>query len=435
MADIKAFKGYMFNREKTGDLGKVMSPPYDSISPEEQQELYDRHEYNSIRLSKGKVFEGDSENDNAATRAGEYLTEWISENVLVRDEKPAIYLYEQETLFNRTTFSNKGFVTLLKLEDFGTNIIPCEDTTPVNKKHRYELLSRTRANFNMISCMYIESEKYLSRLMTEIGDTAPDVAFETEDGTKERLWRITDTEKIDFIVNALKPHTLYIADGQNRYETSLKYRTECMKNNPSHTGDELYNYIMTLLTNAFDDGIVHLPYHRLVKFKKDFNESFFTASCQDNFKVERIIVDTDTSDFTDTIKKQIVTTRHENKIALYCGGEYFYRLTLKDQSKVRELLPDKSEAYCSLDATVLNKLILEDIFNIFEDDYDDRISYTKSISEGTRLVRNGEFGCLLAINPVKTEQVRSVAIAGDKMPPHSICVFPKPVTGIIFNIL
>lgn len=435
MANIKAFKGYMFNAEKVGDLGLVMSPPYDSISGEEQNENYERHEYNAIRLAKGKTFENDNENDNPATRASDYLNEWIKNDILIKDTTPAIYLYEQEIEFNRSTFSNKGFVTLLELEEFGNNVVPCEDTTPINKKHRYELLSRTKANFNMISCMYIESEKYLSRLMTEIMDTPCDVSFSVPGGAKERLWRITDQEKINLIVSCLKPHTLYIADGQNRYETSLKYQAECKKNNPEHTGKEPYNYIMTLLTNAYDDGIVHLPFHRLVKFKKEFNESFFVAACQDNFKIEKIIIDEDTSDFTDTIKKQIVTTRHENKIALYCGGDYFYRLTLKDTNSVKSLLPEKSDAYCSLDVTVLNKLILEDILNISEDEYDSRISYTKSVSEGLSLVKNGEYGCLFAINPVKTEQLRTVAIARDKMPPHSICVFPKPVTGIIINIL
>lgn len=435
MADIMAFKGYMFNKDKIDDLGNVMSPPYDSISPEEQQEHYDRHEYNAIRLTKGKKFDTDTETDNPFTRANEYLASWIESGVLIQDEDPAIYLYEQEVEFNNTTYSNKGFVALLALEDFGNRVIPCEDTTPVNKKDRYTLLSTTKANFNMISCMYIESEKYLSRLMTEITDTAADISFVIPGGTKERLWRITDKEKIDFIVKAIKPHTLYITDGQNRYETSLKYRAECKDNNPNHTGKESYNYIMTLLTNAYDDGLVHLPYHRMIRFKKEFNESFFIAACQDNFKVEKIIVDSDTSDFVDTIKKQIVTTRRENKIALYCGNDYFYRLTLKEGVSLKEYLPEKSDAYCSLDVTVLNKLILEDIFGIYDENYAERISYTKSITEGIKNVRSKEYGCLLAVNPAKTEQIRAVAIAGDKMPPHSICVFPKPATGVVFNIL
>ncbi len=435
MADIKAFKGYMFNNEKIEDLGLVMSPPYDALLPEEQDELYSRHEYNAIRLAKGKKFDTDSENDNSAVRASQYLTDWIQKDVLVQDAEPAIYLYEQEILFNKTTYSSKGLVALLKLEDFGNKVLTCEDTTPVNKKDRFELLSRTKTNFNMISSLYIESEKPLSRLMTEITDAPADVSFKVPDGSKERLWRITDKEKIDFIVKSLKPHTLYITDGQNRYETALKYQAECIKNNPNHTGEEPYNYIMTLFTNAYDDSIVHIPFHRLVKFNKGFNESFFVAACQDNFKIEKIIVDTDTSEFVDTIKKQIVTTRQENRIALYCGGDYFYRLTLKNSDALKELLPEKSDAYLSLDVTVLNKLILEEILNISPEEAEDRIEYSKSVTEGLDLVKDGSFGCLLAINPVRTEQIRAVAASGDKMPPHSICVFPKPITGVIFNIL
>lgn len=435
MANIKPFRGYMFNQDKIGDLGNVMSPPYDSISKSEQEEFYSRHEYNAIRLAKGMRYDTDTDADNPFTRARGFMQDWIADNVLVRDEKPAIYLYEQEADYGKSSFTNKGFVALLELEDLGKHVVSCEDTTPINKKDRYELLSHTKANFNMINCMYIESEKYLSRMMTEISDTPPDVSFTVPDGTKERLWRITDEEKINFIINALKPHTFYIADGQNRYETSLAYRNECRKNNPEHTGKEPYNYIMTLLTNAFDDGIVQLPFHRLVRFNKPFNESFFVASCQDNFKVEKIIVDTDTSDFSDTVKKQISTTSMENKIALYCGDKYFYRLTLKSRASVRREIPDKSDAYCSLDTAVLNNLILHDILGITEDEYDARIDYTKSVSDGMRRVLNHEFGCMLAVNPVKTWQIRAVAMAGDKMPPKSICVFPKPVTGIIINTL
>ena len=425
----------MFNQNKIDDLGKVMSPPYDSLSPEEQKMHYERHEYNTIRLTKGMKYDSDTEDDNPATRANAYLNDWINKEILVQDKENAIYLYEQEILYNKSTFSTKGFVALLELEDFGNHVIPCEDTTPINRADRYELISHTKANFSMISCMYIESEKYLSRMMTEITDTAPDISFTIPDGTKERIWRITDCDKINFISSALKMHTLYIADGQNRYETALTYRNECIKNNPAHTGKEPYNYIMTLLTNAYDDGIVQLPFHRLIRFKKPFNESFFIASCQDNFKVEKIIVDTDTSEFSDTIKKQIATTRHENRIALYCGGEYFYRLTLKNNNVLKSRLSGKSDAYLSLDVTVLNSLILEDILGIDENNYDERVDFTKSVADGIKQVKNGNFGCMLAINPVKTEQIRSVAIAGDKMPPKSICVFPKPTAGIIINLL
>ena len=435
MANIKAFNGYMYNPKKIDDLGMVMSPPYDSLTEENQQELYDRHDYNAIRLSKGKAYETDTASDNPSTRAKEYLEKWIKEDIIKKDAAPAIYLYEQVAEYNKTTFTNTGFVALLELEEFGDKVLTCEDTTPVNKQHRYDLLATTKANFTMINCMYVESEKDLSRLITEICDTPADVSFKIPDGTTEYVWKICDPDKIEFIRSCLSAHTFYIADGQNRYETSLQYKKQCMANNPNHTGDEPYNYILTLLTNAFDDGIVQLPFHRLVKLKKNFNESFIVAACQDNFKVEKIIVDTDTSEFSETMKKQISTTRRENKIALYFGGDYFYRLTLKNDKIIKDIFPDKSEGYTSLDVTVLNSLILEDILSIDESNYDERINYTKSVSDGIKRVKNGEFDCLFAVNPAKTWQVCSAATAGDKMPSKTICVFPKPASGIIMNLL
>ena len=435
MAKIKAFNGYLYNQDKIDNLGKVTSLPYDSITAKEQQELYEMHEYNAVRLVKGLQYDTDTPEDNQYTRAGKFLNDWIEKDILVKDKSPAIYLYEQKVVFNKTTFKNTGFVALLELDDKYKNVIPCEDTTPSSNRASYEILSHTKANLNMISCMYIESDKGLSRLINEVSESSPQAEFVLSDGTKERIWKITDQTKIDFITKELSHHTVYISDGQNRYESSLQYQKECIANNPDHTGDEPYNYIMTLLTNAYDDGMVMVPFHRLVKFKKEFNESFFIAACQDNFKVEKIIVDTDTSEFVDTIKKQIGTTRHENKIALYCGGSYFYRLTIKNRDALKQYLPDKCDGYYNLDVAVLNNLILSDVLNITDDNYNERIDYTKSVTEGVQKVKSGEYGCLLAINPVKAEQVREVALAGEKLPPMSICVFPKPVTGTIINKL
>lgn len=435
MAVIKPFNGYIFSSDIVGDLGSVMAPSYSVTDDAEIDELYNKNTYNAIRLVHGKIFENDNNFENRFTRANDFLQKWIADGVIKKDEKPSIYLYEQVVNFNGTIFTNRGFVSLICLDDFGKNIVTCENTTPINKKHRYELLSKTQANFNMISCLYIESEKDLSRLITEISDTAPDIDFTYTDGTKERLWRICEQDKIDFIVNALAPHTLYITDGQNRVETSLKYQNDCKKQNPNHNGTEPYNYIMALLTNAYDDGIVQLPYHRLVKFDKPFNESFLVSALQDNFKVDKIIVDTDTSDLVDTIKQQISTTKTQNSLALYTGNDYFYRLTLLNQNSLSAFYPDKSDAFLSLDVSVLNALILEDILGIDKKSYDERIVITKSVKDGTDRVRSNEFGCLFAINPVKASQIRAVATAGDKLPPKSICLFPKPITGIVINKL
>ncbi|MGD9126415.1 MAG: DUF1015 family protein, partial [Planctomycetia bacterium] len=50
MAEIEAFRGVRYDLGKVGALSDVIAPPYDVISPEMQDELYNKHPNNVIRL-------------------------------------------------------------------------------------------------------------------------------------------------------------------------------------------------------------------------------------------------------------------------------------------------------------------------------------------------------------------------------------------------
>lgn len=439
MANIKAFCGYRYNPQKIENLGSVMAPPYDTVSDEEREFYCKANEHNIIKVSKGAGADGDDENNNVYTRARDYLNQWINDNILIKDEKPAIYLYEQRVNYNDTMFVNHGFVSLLELSELQDNeVLTCELPSVTTTADRYNLLSATDANVDMISCMYIDPEKNLSSLITELSDSEPDMEFTTEEKvidamTTHKIWVINDTKTIDFIVDAMKDKTLFITDGHNRYATALEYKKYCKEKDKNYNEDSGCNYIMCWSTNAFGNRMVQLPVHRMLSNEKKFNEDFFVACAQDNFKIEKIIVDTSFDDITDTMKKLIATARMDTKFGVYCGGNYFYRLTLNDKKIMKELLPEKSTAYGNLDVTVFNKLILEDILNISEEDYDKYIKYTKRATKGTLAVNNKEVSCLFIMNPVKAEQIREVALSGDVMPDRSIYIFPKPATGVIIN--
>lgn len=439
MANIKEFSAYRYNSKKIEDIGSVMAPPYDTISDTEQNEYYQNHKNNIIRLSKGSVYENDTQEENCYTRAKKTLEDWIGEEVLIQDEKPCFYLYEQRVKYNETTFVNHGIVALVELSEAEDNeVVTCELPSFSATEDRYKLISAINANVDMINCMYIDPEKNLSSFITSLSDKTPDVEFSTEEKvldsmTLHRIWLIKDDEGINFIKSSLKNKTLFITDGHNRYATALQYRNHCAQNDKNYTKESGCNYVMALLTNAFGNRMVQLPVHRMLNSSKKFNEEYFISCAQDNFKIEKIIVDTAIDKITDIMKKQISTMRMETKFALYCGGNYFYRLTLKDKNVVKNYLPDKSLAYCGLDVIVFNKLILEDILNISEDKVDDYVSYTKRATHGLESVKNKESGCMFVLNPVKAEQIREVALSGDVMPDRSIYIFPKPATGIIIH--
>lgn len=436
MALIRPFRGYRYNEQKVGSLGKVMAPPYDSIEEFEKHELYVLNEYNIVRVMRGMEYDDDTEDNNCYTRAAKYLSSWIEDNVLVRDDKPAIYMYEQRLEYHHVTYSNRGFVVQMRLCDLECGpVMACEEGISKNKADRTKLIDAVNANVSMVSCMYIENERKISDCMQQISERAPDSVCTIEDGTVQRLWIIDNPEEIRNIQELLDEHTFFLIDGQNRYEIALEYAAKCASANPKHTGEENYNYIMTLLTNAYDDGLMQVPFHRLLRFPKGFKEEFFVSAAQDHFKIEKIIVDTELGEMVDTIKKQIANTRGLNRFAVYTGKNYFYRLTLTDEAFLQSLLPDASDSYRGLDVTVLNRLILEDIFNITEDAYIERVTYTKSITQGIGELKKGTHQCMICMNPVKAEQIRAVVTEGEKMPERCMCVFPKPATGVVMNVL
>ena len=435
VAIIKPFKGYRYNSDKI-NVGDVVSPPYYNIKPEEKAALFDVSEYNSVRLFSGRSYETDTDSSNRFTRAAAYLKKWIAEGILERDAQPAIYMYEETIQVGEVQYSNRSFVALMELEELGNGtIMSCEEIREVSMQDRYDFLTATNADMSMISCLYVEREKKLLNLMNDLAEEEPDMEFDSYEDMHQRVWVRTYQPTIDQIVEQFRELPLYITEGQTRYETCLQYRNYKKANNPEHTGKEPYNYTMVSLINACSDGLVILPVHRAVKCPKGFKQDYFVSCAQDHFKVEKIIVDLTEESIVETMKKQIATTRNETRIAMYSGGSYFYRMTLVDKEFIKKsLLPEMSKAYCSLDMVALNKLVLEDIMNINDENYEERVVSSRSYYKLFSGVKNGDYDVMFMMNPVKTEQVRSVTAEGEKLPESSISMFPKPSVGVVINI-
>ena len=436
MANLKPIRCYRYNTGKINNVGEVVSPPYYNIKPEEKSALFVMSEYISVRLFSGENRPDDTETNNRFTRAAQYLKTWIENDILIRDEKPAIYMYEEAIQVGDTQYKNRSFVSLVELEELGNGkIMSCEEIREVSMQDRYDFLTATNADMSIISCLYVEPDKQLLNLMDDLSEEDPDMEFDSYENMHQRVWVITYQPTIDFIVERFKDIPLYISEGQTRYETCLKYRDNQKANNPNHTGTEPYNYTVVSLINTGSDGIVTLPVHRAVKCPKGFRKEYFVSCAQDHFKVEKIIVDHTEGHILDTMKKQIATSMHETRIAMYCGGNFFYRLTLTDKDFIKKtLLPDKSSAYCSLDIVVLNKLLLEDIMHIDEDSYKERVVSSSSSMELYNSVCDKENDVMFVLNPVKTDQIRSVTGFGEKMPQSTVNIFPKPSVGVVVNI-
>jgi len=93
MAKVAPFKALRFNPQKLERLEDVVTPPYDIIDEKTQAAFQARNPYNMIFLDISK---SPGKGDNSEERynsARDFFTKWQEEGVLIRDEKPTIYLY------------------------------------------------------------------------------------------------------------------------------------------------------------------------------------------------------------------------------------------------------------------------------------------------------------------------------------------------------
>lgn len=424
MAEIKAFKGMRYNTEKGGDLNSLVCPPYDIISDEQRTGYIEKNPYNIIRLELPKG------GDDRYKEAGDTLDRWLSEGVLAQDKKDSIYVYEMEFTANGTKNKLKGFVSLVKLEDFSKGIVlPHEETLSKAKVDRFNLMSETFCNFSQIYSLYMDENGSVYSMIDGCSQGTPDMSVTDGDGTVHRMWCVTDEDVIAKVSKAFEDKKLYIADGHHRYETALNFHKHLVEEGRAVDGD-LSNYISMMLVNIENPGLVVFPTHRIVHGLENFDAAKLIEACKPYF----IIAEAPSEE---RMRAALNTFYFEGKksFAMYTGCGKCYVMTLKDNHAVKEFLPDMSDAYCGLDVSVLHNLVLERIFGIDKENMANQknLSYTRSLKEALEAVDNGDADCSFILNPTKVAEIRDVALANEKMPQKSTYFYPKLITGLVMN--
>lgn len=434
MATIAPFNGLRFNTDIVGDLSSVTAPPYDIISAEQQKQLYEAHPFNVIRLENGEELPEDDETNNKYTRSAEFLEDWMQSEVLRQDFAPSIYVYGQKfTLKDGRTLSYKGLMCLVRLEEFEKKIIlPHEETLSKAKSDRLNLMRATGANFSPIYSLFGDNGGTVSEIIRKNTVAEPQNSFVSADKVTQNLWQISDNETIASLQEAFADKQLFIADGHHRYETALNFRNEMIKQNPNHTGNELYNYIMMFLVSMDERGLVVFPTHRLVKNISDFDEAALIENLSENFDISKIFA---YSGISEAIERKLAENEEDKVFAMYTGKDYYYFLRLKNTDIAMHENVQKSEAYRLLDVTVLHTLILEKHFGITAENMKNQtnLCYTRDAAEAEESVKRGDFECAFFLNPTKIREIKEISLANEKMPQKSTYFYPKLITGLIMN--
>lgn len=417
MADIQPLRAWRYNQELSSTIDELTSPLFDVVSDKQRRALY-QNPNNSIYLSVPQA-------PNAAEKAAQLLNEWKSKNIIVQDKLPAIYVYYQYFKLAGSTkeYCRKGFVCNIRAYDWEEGIIlRHENTIPSAVNDRIELLEKTELNVSPTHGLYTDEQHILEKYMDE---AILNPLYESEDyqGVRDMLAVIHDAHVIRNFINLLKDKKIILADGHHRYEGSLVYKQRMQKRNPSHTGDEGYNFHLMYLTNTESDDLRILPTHRLLKGLKDFNEESILKKLEVDFIIKPL-EDADTA-------AEVITGKPWAFALLF--KENAYKVRLKPERLATMTWPFPEEVK-KLDLTVMHYFIIEKALGIpgKEQRASTNITFDRSFGECLTKVIREEVQLAIITNEVSIEEVKAVCASGFTMPQKSTYFYPKVICGFVF---
>ncbi len=385
--------------------------------------------YNLVRLILGERRPSDTGSENVYTRAAGYLNAWQSAGILARDPEAAVFPYFQEFTVPDTgeRLVRKGFIALGPVVDYSAGIVyRHEQTLSGPKKDRLELLRHTHAHFGQIFVLYPDPAGAVDALLDEAAASEPLAEVADEYGAVHRLWRASDTARIQALMSDKK---LLIADGHHRYETALAFRNE----NPGLAG---VDRVMMTFVNMHSPGLKILATHRLVNGipTGGFPDTFLRAAA-DDFQVAEI-------DSLEALKRRWAECGGRTVIGAAIGNRLF---TLEARGDARGAAPDNAReaapdnarngargAMDGLDVRILHHRLLGKALGIGEEAVRDEkhLRYMRGLDAAVGEARQGAAQIAFLLRPASVEQVAEISFAGGVMPQKSTDFYPKLLSGL-----
>ena len=441
MALVYPFRAYRYNPE-IAPFEKLLTQPYDKISPAMQEKYYASDPHNLIAIEKGRIQPDDFPQNNVYTRAAATLNGWIRNRAVVQDAVPSFYAYTQEFTVPGTTEkrTRRGFIGAGKLEEYSAGVIfRHEHTLSGPKADRLELLRHTKAHTGQLFMLYSDAERTIDWILEKVEKSAnPATRVTDEYGVIHRLWPVSDVGQIESIQQAMAEQKLVIADGHHRYETSLNYRNESRTRAGKSVPDAPYECSMMTFVNAKSDGLTILPTHRVVANLRDFSWSEVRRYLEPWFATE-VFGFKDEKERQEAQKKfltRLVESKSHRAIGVYpkddSGAQAFYLLTLRPEADIAQILPSASPLQRDLDVVLLHQGILEPALGITAHAVasEANLSYEREGQAALDVVEHGPAQIAFLLNAVDVDLVMTVATAGEVMPQKSTDFFPKLLSGI-----
>ncbi len=439
MADIKPFKMVKYNGSCAQELDKIITPPYDVISDEEQEDFYKAHPNNIIRLVLGKTHKEDTKQNNRYTRAASTLQSWLMQGVLAKDEKPGYMVYQME--YEAPEGGRKmidGVVAMVRVDDYGKGkVLPHEKTYKGPKEDQLNLTRACRAHLTPIHALFDDDGEAVRSLYKDLMQTPPEIEARDSQGDIHRAWSLDDEVIVEKIADIIGEKSIFIADGHHRYETARAYKQE-MDSKVDTNGDAGHDHVMMYLTPMDHPGLLIRPAYRMVKGLNSVDIKGFLKRVKPCFETDSIYFDSSGKDEAfETLVKRIEGHKDiGGKFGMIVHGEKCFRiLRLKDFSCVDQYIdPSIPNALRNLDVTVLREVVIARGLRLDREEVEGFIEYTASTETLLKKVENGKVQIGFLMNPTRVDQMRKAAELGHKLPQKSTFFYPKVCSGLVINV-
>ena len=413
-----------------------------------QQQLYDRHPANVVRLILNRAESDDDGSESRYARAGHQLRTWLRDGTLFRESDPAVYAYHQSFREGDQEQTRRGFMCRVRLERFGEGSIHAhEETHAAAKADRLQLWKSCRANLSQIFGLYPDPENHAQQIVEEaiLGTTPLEVQDDLD--VVHRIWPVTDVAAISQLTASMSDKPVFIADGHHRYETACTYRDELAAANGSLPAEHPANYVLTMCVSMSDAGMLVLPTHRLFRGLPPMTADDLAQRLGSSFQCQSAGTGPAA---TKAAWQQLEALRHPGSLALYTESDAKWslvKLTDEGREQMARIASDHSSAWQHLEVSILHRLIIEHALD------GARIpapKYVRTLDEvvaglthGDRAGRDltgqigrGERFQLAALVPPPTlSDLREISASGERMPAKSTYFYPKLLSGLVINPL
>ena len=413
MAVFRSFKAL---RPAADKARAVAALPYDVVNREEARAIGEKNPLSFLHVDRPEMDlepSIDLYDERVYAKARENLDNLEKEGILVQDEKPCYYIYEQV----RKGRTQTGIVGCSSIDDYMNGVVKKHELTREDKEQdRIRHVDSCNANTGPIflACRYPQS---LLDLMEDWKKSHPATCdFTEEDEITHRVWVIDDAEVIGKIHEEFAGiDSLYIADGHHRAASAVKVGLKRREQNPGYTGEEEFNYFLSVVFPY--DQLCILPYNRVVHDLNGLTVKAFLAALKFNFELM-------------LMPGFPCKPVEKHCMGMYVDGQWYHLKAWPDVYEGKDVVTQ-------LDVSILQDKVLNPILGIQDPRTDQRISFVGGSHKAAELAQMADKtgGVAFVMYPTSMEDLMKIADESRLMPPKSTWFEPKLRSGLFIHRL